>query len=125
MKKLGKLVWVALAVAQTACGCAEQGRKMASNTPVEEVAVRGMEQGLAEGKAKIPNDPVLVPTYYGLADARARAGRYDEAIALCREAIKKFPGRATTFNDLAQTLDDRGAVDQAKVVRTIVAGARR
>lgn len=49
-----------------------------------------------------------------LAEAYRRAGRLDEAAALCRQGLERHPGYATTRFVLAKTLLDRGEVGGAR-----------
>jgi hypothetical protein len=64
-------------------------------------------------EARLARDPTS-QAYAALAEAYRRAGRVEEAAALCREGLARHPGYATTRLVLAKALLDAGDVAEAR-----------
>lgn len=64
-------------------------------------------------EARLSREPSS-QAYAALAEAYRRAGRVDEAVALCQEGLGRHPGYATTRLVLAKALLDGGQVAAAR-----------
>jgi tetratricopeptide (TPR) repeat protein len=64
-------------------------------------------------EARLSREPTS-QAYAALAEAYRRAGRADEAVALCHEGLGRHPGYATTRLVLAKALRDLGQVAAAR-----------
>jgi predicted Zn-dependent protease len=64
-------------------------------------------------EARLAREPSS-QAYAALAEAYRRAGRADEAVALCREGLGRHPGYPTTRLVLAKALLDTGKAQEAR-----------
>jgi len=81
----------------------------AGDDVAEDLATAASIRRYEERLAKDPNSPAFAP----LADLYRKVGRTQEAIALCRDGLERFPGYGAARLVLARVLADEGAADAA------------
>jgi tetratricopeptide (TPR) repeat protein len=70
------------------------------------------------------NVPEFMPVYFDLADAYISLGRSTEALAILRDAAKRWPVEVEPQNALGTLLVKRGAIDEAIDVFTRITTAK-